>query len=64
VTFFTLDLDFFKARLCHPAYALVWLNVRADDAAHNSYLILSPPCLCVTVVKSPAFFPYSGYSVV
>ena len=34
VTFFTLDWDFFNARLCHPAYCLVWLDVRADDAAH------------------------------
>jgi hypothetical protein len=34
VTFFTLDGDFFDAALCHPAYGLVWLDVRADDAAH------------------------------
>ena len=33
VTFFTQDDDFFKARLCHPAYCLVFLDVRADDAA-------------------------------
>ena len=34
VTFFTHDRDFFKAILCHPAYCLVWLDVRADDAAY------------------------------
>ncbi|MBI3853715.1 MAG: hypothetical protein HY298_26010 [Verrucomicrobia bacterium] len=34
VTFFSLDWDFFKQSLCHPAYGLVWLDVRADDAAH------------------------------
>lgn len=33
VTFFTLDEDFFKHRLCHRAYCLVWLDVLADDAA-------------------------------
>lgn len=33
VTFFTLDKDFFQSRLCHRAYCLVWLEVRADDAA-------------------------------
>ncbi|MGB8371041.1 MAG: hypothetical protein ACLPYZ_06570 [Limisphaerales bacterium] len=34
VTFFTQDRDFFKATLCHPAYCLVWLDVRADDDAY------------------------------
>ena len=34
VTFFTLDRDFFQQQLCHPAYCLVWLDVRADDASH------------------------------
>ena len=33
VTFFTQDEDFFHRALCHPAYCLVWLDVRADDAA-------------------------------
>lgn len=33
VTLFTLDEDFHKRRLCHPAYCLAWLDVRADDAA-------------------------------
>src|SRR5688572_7222203 len=26
-TFFTHDQGFFKFRLCHPRYSLVWLNV-------------------------------------
>lgn len=34
VTFFTLDWDFFDVGLCHSNYCLVWLDVRADDAAH------------------------------
>lgn len=33
VTFFTLDEDFRKRHLCHPAYCLVFLDVCADDAA-------------------------------
>ena len=33
VTFFTQDGDFFRRDLCHAAYCLVWLNIRADDAA-------------------------------
>ncbi|HEY3762124.1 MAG TPA: hypothetical protein VGN23_10300 [Verrucomicrobiae bacterium] len=43
VTFFTLDWDFFKAALCHPAYGLVWLDVRADDAAHFVRRFLKHP---------------------
>jgi hypothetical protein len=34
VTFFTLDEDFFKASLCHAAYGIAFLDVRADDAAY------------------------------
>ena len=33
VTFFTMDRDFFDDALCHAAYCLVWLDIRADDAA-------------------------------
>lgn len=33
VTFFTLDRDFWRRTLCHQAYCIVWLDVRADDAA-------------------------------
>jgi hypothetical protein len=43
VTFFTLDWDFFNAALCHSAYALVWLDVRADDAAHFVRRFLKHP---------------------
>ena len=34
VTFFTQDEDFFDASLCHADYCLVFLDVRADDAAY------------------------------
>jgi hypothetical protein len=34
VTFFTLDKDFFQPSLCHPAYGIAFLDVRADDAAY------------------------------
>jgi hypothetical protein len=40
VTFFTLDRDFFRRELCHIGYCVVWLNVRADDAAHFVRLFL------------------------
>ena len=42
-TLFTLDDDFFQRRLCHPAYALVWLDVRADDAAEYLRRLLRHP---------------------
>ncbi len=32
-TLFTLDEDFHRRRLCHPAYCLAWLDLHADDAA-------------------------------
>jgi hypothetical protein len=35
VTCFTRDQDFFDASLCHVAYCLVFLDVRADDAAYH-----------------------------
>jgi hypothetical protein len=43
VTFFTLDWDFFDAALCHPAYGLVWLDVRTVDAAHFVRRFLKHP---------------------
>ena len=43
VTFFTLDWDFFDAALCHTAYCLVWLDVRADDASHFVRRFLKHP---------------------
>ena len=32
-TLFTRDEDFFKRRLCHPAYALAWLDAAPEEAA-------------------------------
>ncbi len=32
-TFFTLDADFFKPRLCHAKYCLVYVNVAQYEAA-------------------------------
>lgn len=32
-TLFTQDEDFFKNRLCHPAYCLVWLDVSDIEVA-------------------------------
>lgn len=43
VTLFTLDEDFHKRRLCHSAYCLVWLDVRADDAAVSVRRLLRHP---------------------
>jgi hypothetical protein len=33
-TFFTRDHDFYRSRLTHAGYCLVYLEVRPDDAAH------------------------------
>jgi len=43
VTFFTLDWDFFDDALCHPGYGVVWLDVRADDAAYFTRRFLNHP---------------------
>ena len=43
VTCFSLDWDFFHAALCHPAYGVVWLDVRADDAAYFTRRFLKHP---------------------
>jgi predicted nuclease of predicted toxin-antitoxin system len=43
VTFFTADSDFCKAWLCHPAYALVMLNVGLDDFANMTRRFLRHP---------------------
>jgi len=32
-TFFTLDWDFFKRRLCHARYGLVFLEINRDETA-------------------------------
>jgi hypothetical protein len=43
VTFFTQDEDFFRRQFCHPAYCLLWLDVRADDAAYYVRRFLRHP---------------------
>ena len=43
VTTFTLDWDFFNPNLCHTAYGVAWLDVRADDAAHFVRRFLKHP---------------------
>jgi hypothetical protein len=43
VTFFSQDHGFCKEVLCHPAYCLVWLNVRPDDAAFYVRRFLKQP---------------------
>lgn len=43
VTFFTGDEDFFRRKLCHTAYCLVWLNIHADDAALHLRRFLNHP---------------------
>ena len=43
VTFFTQDSDFCKAWLCHPAYALVVLDVGLDDFANMARRFLRHP---------------------
>ena len=42
-TFFTQDEDFFKEALRHAAYCLVFLDVRADDAAFFVRSLLRHP---------------------
>lgn len=32
-TLFTRDEHFFKRRLCHPSYGLVWLDLRPEEAS-------------------------------
>ena len=39
-TFFTQDQDFFKRRLCHRRYCLIWLDVHKDLLALYVRLIL------------------------
>jgi len=43
VTFFTQDRGFGNRTLCHPAYCLVWLDVRPDDAALHVRRFLKHP---------------------
>jgi len=44
-TFFTRDKDFFKRALCHPAYALVWLDAEPEEAALFIRRVLKHPRL-------------------
>jgi hypothetical protein len=44
-TLFTLDWDFSGRRLCHPAYCLVYLHVRRQDAATYVRRVLRHPTL-------------------
>jgi len=32
-TFFTLDFDFYKRRLCHDRYCIAWMDVYDDEVA-------------------------------
>ncbi len=45
VTFFTLDKDFANARLCHPSYCLVYLDVEDDEVAAFVRRLLRHPDL-------------------
>jgi hypothetical protein len=42
-TFFTRDADFYRRELCHQRYCLVWLNVRAEEAAEYIRRFLRHP---------------------
>jgi len=42
-TFFTRDEHFFKRRLCHPSYGLVFLDVAPEEAAFFIGRILRHP---------------------
>jgi hypothetical protein len=39
-TFFTRDQDFYRARLRHSGYCLVWLDVAFDEAAEYIHRLL------------------------
>jgi hypothetical protein len=43
VTFFTLDEDFYRRDFCHPAYAILWLDVVPDDGAHYMRRFIKHP---------------------
>ena len=44
-TFFTHDQGFFKARLCHPGYCLVWLDVSDSEAGYYIRRFLRQPAV-------------------
>ena len=43
ITFFTLDLDFYKRQLCHPNYSLVFMDVDSRQAAIYVRRVLRHP---------------------
>jgi hypothetical protein len=43
VTFITQDEDFFRREFRHPAYGVLWLDVRAEDAAYYARRFLRHP---------------------
>lgn len=42
-TFFTLDFDYYRRRLCHKGYCLVFLNVSESRAAEHVRKLLRHP---------------------
>jgi hypothetical protein len=42
-TLFTRDADFYRRRLCHGRYCLVWLGVRAGEVAEYVRRFLRHP---------------------
>lgn len=50
-TFFTHDKDFFQASLCHPQYAVVYLDVSDAAAAEFIRRFLSHPTFDTTVKR-------------
>jgi hypothetical protein len=40
ITYFTADVDYYKPRLCHPRYCLVWLDVDVPRTAEFVRLFL------------------------
>lgn len=42
-TFFSRDADFFDRRLCHSRYCIVWLDVKAAEAADYAWRFLRHP---------------------
>lgn len=51
-TFFSHDGDFFKASLCHPRYALVFLDVPDNEEAQNVRRFLKHPAFNTQTKRS------------
>jgi hypothetical protein len=43
VTYFTRDIDYFRPRLCHPNYCLVWVNMKVSLTAQTILDFLKHP---------------------